>query len=68
MGTKEIKEVKVVPVDKTPMDIRKMSALWKWTALVDGKPFGGPYQLPMVVRQLEAKDIKTAVITFDYKA
>ena len=65
MGTKEMKPVTVKEAGQ-PMDIRKMSALWNWTALVDGKPIGGPYQLPMVVRQLEQRGIKTATITFGY--
>lgn len=68
MGTKEKNVVAVMESDKTPMDIRKISSLWNWSATVDGKSLGGPYQLPMVVRQLEQKNVKNATITFDYKA
>lgn len=67
MGT-----VKPVVSDKGnpngPMDIRKMSAKWNWSAEIDGKSIGGPYQLPMVVRQLEDRKIKSAKIVFDYTA
>jgi len=58
VGKEPSKEVKTVTTKEAKIDVRKLSQLFGWTPIVDGKPLGGPYTLPMAVRLLEQKGVK----------